>query len=247
MLLLYLHFCAVSPSVDAIITHDGTVFKSSSTALVRVRYRKNSLTCIGLGWPPPIVEWIKNRKHSLGHSTNMTKENSSLVSVLLRFPHRFTEADAGVYTCHVRDVDAGLSRSKSILLEPTTSATPQVLPTACFVHSNTPSFTVRILNTWCSRWGEEVKENIEKDFLGVIRGVIISHCEACNVNFDSVVVTESECSRSVGRAAEIGGYVASGNVSVTGPMFCALRKWLLTGPSIILDGSIYFVDSRKEI
>lgn len=237
---------AVPPSVDAIVPHDGTVFKTSSTAVVRVGYKRDSLSCIGVGWPPPIVEWIKNN-HSLEISDNTTIAKSPLVSVLLWFPQRFSKADAGIYICRVQAVDTGMTDSKVIQLKQTTSRKSHTLPTACFVHSANPSFSVRILNTWCSRWGEEMKESIQEDFLSIIRGAIFSHCKGCGVKLDSVVVTDIQCSRSVGRAAEIGGYVTSEEVSVSGPMFCALRKWLLTGPSIVLYGDIYFVDTYEPI
>jgi hypothetical protein len=92
-----------------------------------------------------------------------------------------------------------------------------------------------------------MKEHISEEFLSILRGVIISYCKKCVVKFDSLVVSETKCSKSVGRATEIDGFIESGEVGLSGPMLCALRKWQLTEPSIILNGDVYIVDSLNEI
>lgn len=231
------------PSVSSVIAHDGTTFTSSSSAVVRVGYKRDVLTCIGSGWPPPVAEWLRNDEYTLQKSHNKSKINSPVVYSVLRFHDRFNSADTGDYECRIRALDKDQSHSKVIKLQPTTYQPVHVLPTACHVKSSTPHFTIRILNAECSAWVGK----LEADILIIFRSAIIANCQDCVVKFDSVVILDIKCSRLVERAAEISGYISAGEISESGPMFCALRRWQLTRPSIILNDLVYSVDSSLSI
>ncbi len=170
-------------------------------------------------------------------------EKSPFVSAVLRFRDRFDLMNSGSYTCVIQSSTIESSQSKVIVLQPVSDPVSlAVIPTACLVKSAKAHFRIRILFTNCFDWGIEAKERIKAQLLNIMTSAVVSLCQDCVIDFNSLMGTVT-CSEKVKGAAEINGFVTSGDVSQTGAMFCALRKWQITGPPIVLDEQVYYVDS----
>ena len=68
-----------------------------------------TLTCIGVGYPPPLVEWRKlngslsDRVSSINMSMSTNEGNVTRVTVDLMFTRAYRE-DTGVYKCSVSNL-----------------------------------------------------------------------------------------------------------------------------------------------
>ena len=241
-------FSPVPLSILAIIPNDGTFFKSSSSVAVPVAFRRKILTCVASGWPPPIAEWLKDgimtsadsSDQFISESTHF--KDSPFVSAVLKFRNRFDLSDGGKFTCSVRARNTDPTKYKHVWLE--ASSIPEAvawLPgtgEACIVNSTSAHFLVELLDTNCFAWDGGTKELIKDEFTSVLQGAVIAYCPDCLVR---IVVSEIVCSYAVEDAADIKGYVTAKMVGQTGAAFCALKRWQLSGPSVILQDSVYFI------
>lgn len=202
-------------------------------------------TCIASGKPPLLVEWLKD---GLKDATRFTSEISStenipFVSSVLTFPHGFNATDTGVYKCVVQD-NTNTFESKAITLEHTSDPEPVIDPMDMCQVNTTAYFHIRILDTPCSEWNADQKQNIAAKFLRILEGVATVQCLDCILNDATLLLTDGPtCSAITENAAVFRGSVSTQQLNLTKAIFCALNEWLVTGPIVqLLSDKNYFLD-----
>jgi hypothetical protein len=219
--------------------------------MVPLGYAGTVVTCAALGWPTPTIGWVRN----VGNlsNTRMVSDpaqapNSAYVSARLRWLDGFSESDAGNYTCVVRASDTGVVSSEEVSLKIRTEPPPTATPTTCSVSSQEAYFQVRVLDTDCEMWGDDLKADIARDFMREVVNSVSAACQDCVVTSEDIQVNDvPTCSDQVERAAIFRGTLSTESSSRTQDIFCALSRWQQSGPLVRIGVDFHLVDRGCSI
>jgi hypothetical protein len=219
--------------------------------MVPLGYAGTVVTCAALGWPTPTIGWVRN----VGNlsNTRMVSDpaqapNSAYVSARLRWLDGFSESDAGNYTCVVRASDTGVVSSEEVSLAICTEPPPTATPMTCSMSSQEAYFQVRVLDTDCQMWGEDLKTDIARDFMRVAVNTVSAACQDCVITSEDIQVNDvPTCSEQVERAAIFRGTVSTESPSRTQDIFCALSRWQQSGPQVRIGVDFHLVDRGCSI
>ena len=246
--------CAGAPTIVSIYPTFPVITSSSSLLSsfiyeVPLGYQGTVVTCAALGWLTPAVEWMKDNGtlvESRMVSDAVQNPNRAFVLARLRWIDGFLESDAGDYTCVVRASDTDAVSYHVISLELQTEPPPPTLPPPlCSVSSGEVSFEVRVLDTDCSTWEEELVADITRDFMNALVSISSAACQDCVVTSQNIRVAGVSCSED--GAALFSGTVLTGDSSRTTNIICTLTQWQQSGPQVIINGNYVLVDSSLRL
>ena len=232
------------PVVTSIFATPPVLATSRSSFSIPNSYTGNILTCSGLAWPPPQIQWIKARGMPTGETVTNT-EQVAFVSAKLGIT-LFGESDVGSYSCIVRSQDGSKMHMETVRLTlnlSPLSTDPSVLQ--CTTDSAEVTFQLRVLDVNCSKIIRSVgREVIASDTRNNLLTVVNTKCESCldMVNTVSISVTPS-CSQDVEGAIVFRGSVTTGSAESTESVFCALDTWIHTSPLMRVNSALHQVDS----
>ena len=248
---------AGDPKISSLFPHFPVTSPSPSVYTVPLGYAGTIVNCAAYGWPTPTIEWFRGSQ-SLPSSEEggrvffdaVQREGSAYVSARLRSGEDFEETDAGTYSCVVRANDTGIITSKDVILEYTSAAPPtQVTPTpTCSVDSREVLFELRMLDTDCDFWSEDLKQLIARDFMEEIVNAVGAECPECEVGLaDLSLLSGPACSDQVIRAAVFRGMVSTDDRGRTEEIFCALSRWQGTRPLVLINNNFRVVDGNCSL
>ena len=205
------------------------------------------VTCAARGWPTPTIEWERSTRNLSSRmvSDSAQNPNPAFVSARLRWIDNdgFLESDAGDYTCVVRASDTDAVSSKVITLEIRTDPPPTETPMTCSVSSEETNFQVRVLDTNCLIWPEELKMEFARTFMDEVVNAVSAACQECVITSENIVVAGTPtCSQQVEGAAVFRGTVSTESLGRTQNIFCALSRWQQSGPLVWIDSDFHLVD-----
>jgi hypothetical protein len=207
------------------------------------------VTCIALGWPTPTIGWVRN----VGDLTDtriisdsaQIHPDPAVVSAKLQWLGGFLESDAGNYTCVVQASDTDASSSKVVSIELRTEPLPTGFPVLYSVSSQEADFQVRVLDTDCEMWGEDLKTDIARDFMREVVNSVSAACQDCVVTSEDIQVNDAPtCSEG---SAIFRGTVSTESSSRTQDIFCALSRWQQGMPLILINDNFSLVDSTLPL
>ncbi len=242
--------CVEFPVITSIYPNSpGVVLNTYSEYVVPIGHSGTVFTCTAFGWPIPFVEWLRDGQYLTGRvrSEFVHIAESSFVSAQLIWEDGFYPFDVGNYTCIVRDLPASqiVIHSKLISIDYSPVSSSSIIAQApCAVNSLETHFQIRVLNTNCSLWENDLKQLIARDLSDVLRSAVSSECHYCMVASDNVEVVGVTCSEQVEHAVLLRGVIRTGQLNETESVFCALSRWKQNGPSLLLNGSSHFVDQE---
>ena len=209
------------------------------------------VTCAARGWPTPSIEWVRNTRNLSSRIISDPAQNSNpaFVSARLRWldSDGFLESDTGNYTCVVRASDTD-AVSEVITLEIRTDPDPTETLMTCSVSSEETNFQVRVLDTNCLIWPEELKMEFARIFVVEVVNAVSAACQECVVTSENIVVASTPtCSQQVERAAVFRGTMSTESLSRTQAIFCALSRWQQSGPLVWIDSDFHLVDRSCAI
>jgi hypothetical protein len=114
----------------------------------------------------------------------------------------------------------------------------------CSVSSKKMRFQVRVLDTECQMWEEDLKADIASDFRREIVNTIIRVCDDCVITTQDIEVAAPTCSEQVNGAAIFKGTVSTESLFRTQDIFCALMQWQLSGLLVQISMVWYRVDQN---
>ena len=240
------HTSAGTPTITTVFPTFPITSSDPSTIMVPVGYRGTVVTCAALGWPTPIIEWVRNTGKLSDNgmaSESARTQNSAFVLARLRSLDGFLGSAAGDYACAVRanGTDAVSSKVVTLLLQTETTHTSTQM--TCSVSSLETNFQVRVLYTDCLVWGEDLKVEISKNFMSNVVNIVGATCQDCAITLQDIIVeSPPTCSQQVERATLFRGRVSTKNVSRTQDIFCALSQWQHSGPLIWMNSNFHLVD-----
>lgn len=195
----------------------------------------------------PTTEWVRNDGNLTDGrmvSDAIQNQNSAFVTARLRWLDGFLESDAGDYTCVVQG-DSDTVFSKVVTLEARTEPSPTLAPPMCSVSSGAANFEVRVLNMDCLTWGEELKEDISRDFMSDLVNIASTTCQGCIRSSQDIMVVDVSCSGD--GAALFSGAVDTGDPNRNSDIICALTQWQQSGPLVFVNGNYLLVDSSLQL
>lgn len=237
--------------------HPSIAISTSSIVLVQVPLGHTGaiISCTGFGTPTPImIKWIRIGQVLDArriYSESISGENSAFVSARLTLTGKFSLLDVGDYSCVIQANLANnteLAQSYVISIESAASnqLSPVSIPIMCLANSSVTYFQFRVLNTDCSAWAEEKKQNIAERFMNVLKNAISAECQDCVTVIIEITNTPT-CSPIVGRAAVFRGKIGTPQRERA---FCALHSWIQYRPLVFLDGNsstLHFLDYNCPI
>ena len=228
-------FTAITPRTPFI-----TKIGSSSNFEVPLGYSGLVLTCTAEGWPMVTVEWFRGGESLISGSPAASQSDigtrALVVSARLVWLLEVSASDAGSYTCVASNEIQEESRTVTLRIRGSG---------ACSVSSSSIEFQLRLLNTECVEWSTDENRGITDLLVGVLIGVIEFRCPDCGVTREHIRIAGETitCSSSVAGAALVKGRVSTGSVSNTEEIFCVVQRWLLSGPTVTINGTGYLVDT----
>lgn len=127
---------------------------------------------------------------------------------------------------------------------PTTPA-PQV---PCSVSTHEAYFQIRVLDTDCLIWSDDLKQHIATSFMDELMNVITAECRDCMIPPNAVEITEGPtCSNQLSRGAVFRGMITTDTVTQTEDAFCALSLWQQNGPLVVINNHFLLVDRGCSI
>ena len=248
---------AEDPKITSLFPRFPVTSPSPSVYTVPLGYAGTIVICAAYGWPTPTIEWFRGSQ-SLPSSEEggrvffdvAQREGSAYVSARLRSGEDFEETDAGTYLCVVRANDTGITTSKDVMLEYTSAApATQATPTSsCSVDSRNVLFELRMLDTNCDFWSEDLKQLIARDFMEEIVNAVGAECPECEVELaDLSLLSGPTCSDQVTRAAIFRGAVSTDDRGHTEEIFCALSRWQGTRPLVLINNNFRVVDGNCSL
>ena len=252
-LYLCLNFAFVEYPMITTLTPGTAIQTFSSSASIftlPLGYSGTVVICTGFGWPPPFIEWQKNRVslHSNGGVVSeMTQmEDSAFMSAKLKWNRAFADIDVGAYDCVIRGSNetTTTSQSKTITLVPRDDPLPTLPPPpTCSINSPMVLFEVRVQDTDCSVWTDNQQTLIANNFVEVVMSVVLTGCQTCNITtVDVTLQSGPTCSNNLTRAVVFRGVITSEIMNLAEEAFCALSIWQQRGPIVRLNGNFYLVD-----
>lgn len=196
------------------------------------------ITCLTFGFPnTPIVSWFKitnNGKELLASSDSPHGDDARFVSAELIFLNGFRSDDEANYVCSTQLTDVN---SSVITIQRGSNIQA---PSPCSVNSTIAFFQIRVFDTRCREWDENLKQRVASQFLRSLKGVTLLSTAS-----NSIMLTQEPiCSNNVENAVLFRGLVTATGVQPTKQIFCALKKWHELGPTFLINDSLRHVDRR---
>ena len=245
----YIFVYTERPSIISISANPPAFTSSSSQFIVPLGHSGPVLTCTALAWPNPSIQWLKNGQRLTGHIVSESSITLNQAVARLRWTSGFLEPDRGNYTCFVK-ADGMNSASSTITLEAGTSttATPSPPQVDCTVRSATVSFQIRVLDTDCSEWGDTLKQHIANTFSDDLMNIISIECQNCSISAANLQIIDiPRCSQLIDRGAVFRGEITSNEISQTEKIFCALNRWQIHGPLVLINNQTHRVDQTCSL
>lgn len=202
----------------------------------------DALVCVSYGWPPPEVEWQRNRQ-SLSNDSGVVSEsstvNSATVSAQLKWTREFVSSDAGSYQCIAHRPNAtDQVEHQSVLLKAINVA--QTAPPLLACNESELMliyFQIRVLATDCEHWEKvndtQIASSFHRDLLSIVR----TKCN-CEVSGTELVLLGSpHCSS---KAAIFQGKIELSEKSKE--IYCNLLEWQKSLPLVRVNDHFQAVD-----
>ena len=202
-------------------------------------FRGVIFTCNAVAWPPPILKWRSEQtREEISFKTNTS---GLFHSASLQFNNGFSVADAGRYTCVLEGVNSDLSRSFTITLVTASELVAELPPAKCVA---TEFFQIRVLDTDCSEWSDDDKEESRNTLSNALVGGILSQqCSGCSViERSTVTLLLPTCSTLIPRGAVFKGQILTEDRTITQNIYCALSEWLQLDPLLNISGNFIQAD-----
>ena len=245
----YIFIYTERPSIKSISANPPVSTSSSSQFVVPLGHSGPVLTCTALAWPNPSIQWMRNGQRLTGRIVSESFITLNLAVARLRWTSGFLESDRGNYTCFVQ-ADGMNSVNSTIILEAGTSttATPSPPPVDCTVRSATVSFQIRVLDTDCLEWGDTLKQHIANTFSEDLMNIIRVECQNCSISAANLqIIDVPKCSQQIDRGAVFRGEITSNEISQTEKIFCALNRWQVRGPLVLINDQTHRVDQTCSL
>ena len=212
-----------------------------SSFVVPFGYRGIIASCTS-SMPLAMIEWQKNGKRLSGRVVSYIQDddNSSPTSAELVSAGGFFSPDLGNYTCVVhRNDTTRIVQAEPISLNSTDFQSNRA--ESCSVVTNDVQFQLRILETGCQAWENDIQ--ISMDMMAEVMLALSIECPNCITSSNDITITEGPmCSREVMNSSLFRGVISTSDKSRTGFIFCTLSRWQQHKPLVRLGGGLYFVD-----
>lgn len=229
------------PTITSIIPAGPVNVTNSLTFIVPAGYTGPVVTCTGIGWPTPSIEWFSNSQNITGEvpTENTNRTDSAFVTATLTWQDGFADSDVGEYTCMVQANDIAARDMISVTLDLSVNAPPVTEPLNCSVNSHIALFQIRVLDANCMEWEPDTEQSIISSFEDTLQSVVSTRCDSC---LEGLAIDSLDCSSQVEGAAVLRGTVNSDESSSTEDIFCALYSWQQSGPLVLFDDQLRLVD-----
>lgn len=214
---------------SAAVNHSST---SLLTFTVPTHYSGTVATCVGLGWPPPTIEWLVSGQGVLSESTS--SGIAAFISARLILQGGFPGSDAVTFSCTIRANDTDLVSTTAVTLEPSQNPALAPTPVPCSVDSRQVYFQIQVQGTDCSTL-------VSSDFLDTIVSAVNVVCKYCLE--DKGIIVEHSCLDQADQAV-YRGEITSAEIALTKEVFCALQWWQMRGPLILVNSEPRTVDKN---
>lgn len=199
-------------------------------------YTGAALTCLAFGFPePPIVNWLKitnTGRQTMLSSNSLHGGDPRFVSAQLIFQNGFTRNDEADYVCSTQS-----SNTNSTVFGIRQGQQSRA-PALCSFNSTLVFFQIRVIDTSCRGWDENLKQRVASQFLRLLKGLSLLPTSSSNI----VLTQDPVCSNNVENAVLFRGVITDIRVQPTREIYCGLKSWHELGPTILINDSLHHVD-----
>ena len=254
----YLHFFHPFITVDHIIdtifpapiVRDASLASASAANLyyIPLEFTGVALTCMGFGWPTPLIRWTKDSGALPSGVTSVVTTKQGRVKANLYFTTPFSASFIGAYKCELAKAGSqeGREVSQQVQLFQGMSQSGGMAKECQEITSNSILFQLRVLNTGCISQLSKGQAQIVEEFQNLLYRTFLSICN-CDLGPDHISIIFMWCSKYKEESVVFRGSIQTNSSSLTGNIFCILYRWQMSGALVSVNDLLFVLDSRCSL